>query len=169
MVNLLRRREMVQASGGSQQALYPLTDGTYAYENVTVEISNGNHVKLTYGSTLDSNHRYINLYKGTAGKDSSINSLPEWFVIPAGELAVLKLTNIVNTADRTCALNFRKANASTSGSFSTGDVALGNDITISKTLSTAFSTSCLFLFTNQNKAGTVEFDVSFVVDGVRYI
>lgn len=168
-MNLLRRREMVQASSGEQQALYPLTDGTHAYKNVTVEISNGNHVKLTYGSMLDSIYRYINLYKGTAGTVASIDSQPEWFVIPAGKLAVLKLTNIANTAGRTCAVNFRKANESMSGSFSTGDVVLENDITISKTLSTAFSTSCLFLFTSQNKDGTVEFDVSFVVDGVRYI
>lgn len=152
-------------------ALYPLTDGTYATGtgSATCTITNGNHVRIDLVQTIGGN-LFINLKDG--GMDTSatpINNKPEWFSIPNNVESILSITNITNNG-LTWQSNFRKANTTSSGSFGTESSSGSTDQIVTKTLLTAESVSCLFIYLSGLSAGDyIEFDVSFTVGGTKYI
>lgn len=162
----------VTVTASEPSALYSLTNGTYSSESgvVTVTISNGNHVRIDFASKVSSNY-FINLKDGRMGAGTAgvIDNQPQWFEIPSGVECVLSITNITNSGI-TRQFNFRKANANSSGSFGVASSSGSTDQSVTNTLATAESVSCLFAYITGNSAGSyIEFDVSFTVGGTKYI
>lgn len=146
--------------------LYPLTDRNVTVSGNTLEISNGNHVKYTVTS---SQYGFVNITSGEISSNANIvNNLASWFTIPANVPVILTLSNMTNSGATDLSTNFRLASASTSASFSTSGTS-GGERVVQKTLSSAENVSCFFLFSNSFKVGTIEFDITLTVDGVRYI
>ena len=162
----------LSGGGGGGGALYPLTDGTYTSETgkVTVTISNGNHVRVDFSSSVGGNY-FINLTEGLMGSAPAdvINNRPQWFNIPSDVQCVLSFTNVTNVG-LSWQSNFRLAGATTSGSFGTTQTTGSSDQIVTKTLSNTESVSCLFLYLSSMSEGDyLEFDVSFTCDGTQYI
>lgn len=157
-------------------ALYPLENGTWDSEATNpvyrITVSNGNHVKFESLRGV-SQQSFANLHDGGLSNSATIiNNLSELFVIPANAEATLTISNVVNSNSVSFNCNFRKANASTSGSFGIGDGAHLSGEIVTKTLSADESVSCAFFYHPQAIAtvgSVIEFDMSFTVNGVKYI
>lgn len=155
-----------------QAALYPLHNGSDAFGNLQLEISNGNHVKLlNTAAQQQSSDIFFNLHTCEVGGSTVVNNKPLLFTLPAGKTAVLRLYNIVNPDGVVFAANVRLANTSYSGTLSTGDAAHTGEVTVTKTPPSDVNASCLFVFSRQFilQAASVEFDVELTVDGQRWI
>lgn len=165
--------------------LYPLAVGTHPItvnDNTvgTMTISSGEytHVKLEFTSNAvipsggTNPYYFIRLNEGDCGRASLINNNAQWFNIPANVEGTLELANVVNASSIVFAMNFRKANATSSSSFGIADGTHTEGATKTVTLSTAESAGNLFWYTGENKtipANTVvEFDVKFTLGGERY-
>lgn len=141
--------------------LYQL--GEYAKTAQYEVIVNNGHVKITAVANFSSTLIGLRDLR-------TVNSLPSWFIIPAGSTVKINYTNVVNTSERTWNANFRKANASTSLGFGIGDGKhlSGESITIIPT--TDQDVGGLFVFMVSMATGDIlEFDVDVFVDGVRVL
>lgn len=153
------------------RALYPLTNGTYQSSSgkVILTITNNNHVRVEWTDSVSGN-LFINLTSGDiSASNSGINNQPEWFTIPSGVESILTLSNLTNNGVNFQS-NFKIANSTASGSFTTGIISSSSDVTITNTLASAESVSCLFMYVTGMSANEyVEFDVGFTVGGTQYI
>ena len=162
-------------------ALYPLAYGSYTIKATndlgTITVSKGakTHVKIEFPNAVTLNGgsftNLTSMLSGTSGSEI-LNNKPLWFTIPSGVLCELKLENPINTTGKNFAMNFRKALAATSLSWSLTDGQHTTDETISQTLQTAEDASCLFTYMQANTQipanSKIEFDITFTVDGIRY-
>lgn len=171
---MLKRRRAMMSQAEQQTVsdapLYPLKNGTHTFDDGSyVTVTNGNHVFI-HGPNLMG---YYNITDVAGHQDKvnnvlNINNKPLWFTVPAGVEAVLSVTNIDrHGTSGQIALNFRRANAATSGSFTTGNFSSSNDVTVTKTLGTDEAEGCLFVYATPSV--TAEFDVTFTVGGIRWI
>lgn len=166
---MLRRRMMVQMD---KAALYPLHNGSMSAEDIHLDITSGNHVKLSYiGEWEHTSAVYGNLHTGAlSGSPDIVNNQPLLFTLPAGKTAVLRLYNIVNTDNVRFAVNVRQANGSNSGPLSTGNQAHTGEVTATAAPDSTFNVSCLFLYSAHIMShAAIEFDVELTVDGERFI
>lgn len=152
---------------------YAFTNGTYNVDDVaTLEITRGNHIKLTFISALSTSPygASVDLNNAHVGLDNNNNT---WFTIPANKSATLALSNVVNSSYKNFQMNFRKVGVSQSASFGISDGTHTEGVEVTKTLTSAESVSLLFIYFSRDvqiAAGDVfEFDVTFTVDGERYI
>lgn len=143
---------------------YPFANGRWEYDGGSwIEITNGNHVHYYAVGTK----RYFNLSNieqntTTATELDNINSLPIWFTIPSGSECVLTASNVSGYLSDA---NFRLANATKSSTFFIGD---GKSIrSVSVTTTEDIDIGCFFTY--PVKAGEVEYDVEFTVNGERWI
>lgn len=140
-------------------------------EGSNVTISNGNHIK--YENIDGTMYQCINLFTGEfASGTDVINNKPTWFSIPANKEVVFTVSNIQRTSTLTSLeMNFRKANSTTSSDFHISfNPSTTDPTTITKTFTSDELISSLFFWVgNINQRGTVEFDISMTVDGVKYI
>lgn len=144
--------------------LYPFKNGKWTFSNGEwIEITNGNHVHCYAKSTKGFfNLSDIEQNTTTATDASNINNKPKWFTIPSGsvcELTISNLSGYLNDA------NFRLAEESTSGTFFVGQSK--NTYSVSLTTTEDIDIGCFFTYIN--KTGETEFDITFTVDGVRWI
>lgn len=157
-------------------ALYPLENGTWYSENENpvyqITVSNGKHVRFESLRGV-SEQAFANLHDGGISASADVvNNLPELFVIPANTETTLTISNVVNSGGVSFNCNFRKANASTSSSFGIGDGTHTDGATVTQTLQSDESVSCLFFYHTQAVAvagSVIEFDVSLYVGGTKYI
>lgn len=145
-----------------------LPNRTTTGTGVTCVTNKANHVKITLSSATGP--VVINLTNGQIGDSTVIDNLSDsLFEIPASTQCKLWLNNILNAAGNTFEINFRKTNASTSASFTTGSDAHTGTKTITQTLAAAEDVSCLYVWIETPIDGTIEFDVAFGVGDNRYI
>lgn len=162
----------MERSESSDEPKYQLAQGTFSSPagSKTLTIT-GNHVRL--GGTQYNN--MWNLTNGTYGT-AVHNNQPLWLTVPKNKTATLKISNITAgggfTSGANVAMNFRKANSSTSGSFNTGNFKPAqnpDDIVVTKTLGGNEEEGCLFIYMGNTSSGYAEFDVEFWVGNERWI
>lgn len=155
----------------TKYALYPLENGTYTFSNGnTVTVTNGKHVEITLVETLKGWADISDITENTATWDTADNvkNHNAKFTIPANATAVFTISNytyVTPGLPGPCAFN----------AFDTGTSTLGMDIqdlttqtgSSTKTFVSAADVGCLFAVPTYK--GSYSFDVSFVVDGIRYV
>ena len=159
------RRRMMRLTGSSAEPLYSLDQGSESGSGSTTMTITGNHVKMhNLYSTV------FSMYPKGHGSGSADNK-PLWFTIPAGVSCSLKILNITNTNGGIFAINFKKANSSTSGSFGTGNfnTATTTEKIVTNTLESDEDVGAIFLYPSASRTTEIEFDVEFWVGNVRYI
>lgn len=157
---------------------YPLENGIATMGKHTVEISNGNHVKLTYPdgvweqSYLPLSH-ISRIDGGTINNERNTAYSSEMFTLNAGDTVrlVKRNTNVTVTSgeDQTSVYSSMYLSHD---SGSAKDITKGNlfaDADGSITIVTNCSVDGLCLWTQQFNGKIVEFDVEMYVNGVRYI
>lgn len=154
--------------------LYPLKDGSFAFsDGSTVEVTDGNHVKISLANTGGS--KYINISNAnensnTISNANNINNQSLKYTIPSGKTAIFYIKNVGATAGNFGAeTNFKTANGSISLSFHTGvfsNASPTNNTTVESTV--GGDVGCLFVYTTSYNC-TFEFDVEFYVDDERWI
>ena len=177
-MNLLRRREMVQASGGSGSPLYPFPD----YSSTKVNVYGGNAVSVdTSSSTFTSSNLCICPIGGssvvsnraTSSQATSIvNNRPKIFTIPAGANVEVIYNVTEFSGANYWAANLRKANASTSLSYGSGNPTTAQKVTVSRTAAADEDVGAVFFYfpgVKTNNSVKFEVTVSLFVNGVRYI
>ena len=158
------RRLMMNVSS-SAAPLYTLDQGSESASGGTTMTISGNHVKM--------NNLYSTVYcmypKGHGS--GAADNKPLWFTIPAGVSCSLKLLNIKNTNGGAIAVNFKKANSSTSGSFGTGNFNTSGttEKIVTHTLEDDEDVGSIFIYPYASRTTVIEFDVEFWVGNVRYI
>lgn len=150
----------------TKYALYPLENGTFTFSNGNVvTVTNGKHVEITLAGTLQgwANISDISENTSTWNTADNVKNHSAKFTIPAGATAVFEISNLTST------------NKTSFNAFGTGAANLGMDISnvqtgtyiSTKTFESATDVGCLFAVPYAK--GVCNFDVSFVVDGVRYV
>ena len=155
-----------------KSALYPLANGTYSNDIATVVITNGNHVKCTRHNA--NAQVFFNISDVESNTDFTSTSLShdKWFSLSAGQTGVYTISNIVNDSGIIVSTNFKKSNTTTSGSFGIANYTGTDEKSVSATVNADVDYGCLFVLVNganNIENVVVEFDVSFMVDSVRYI
>ena len=157
----------------TETALYPLPDiaRTAVTGDITVEVTNGNHVKVII--TASSRGPYI--YAASA-QGAFYTNRGTLFEVPAGASWETEVTNISfsgnNSADNYFAAALKPSSSESFGSSggihisTTGDGTL-EDVSISGTAESATTIYCLLIFAYRSV--TIEFDYKFRVNGTRYI
>lgn len=156
---------MMNADVSSAPPLYSLDQGSESGSGGTTMTISGNHVKMNnLYSTV------FSMYPKGHGTGSADNK-PLWFTIPAGVSSSLKILNITNTNGGTLAVNFKKANSNSSGSFGTGNLntATTTEKIVTHTLEADEDVGSIFLYPSASRTTEIEFDVEFWVGNVRYI
>ena len=153
------------------EALYPLTDGVFTpMDNqpnaqpigCSVEITNGNHVKITGGETTK-NAIFVNLTNPDKGY---VNNLDKVFSFPAGANVKYKISNL--TTNMTAA-GFRVANSSSGISTLAINNLSAPGGNKEATVSADTDIGAVFIYGNVLAGATIEFDVSLIVNNQRYI
>lgn len=145
--------------------LYPFVNGRHEFSNGGwIEITNGNHVHY-YSNTNKGFYNLSNIAQNSTQNNNaaSVNNKPIWFTIPNGSECVLTISNI--SPNHLNDSNFRLAEQSTSSIFFVGDTK--NIRNVEVITSEDISVGCFFTYTN--KVGEYEFDVTFTVNGERWI
>lgn len=157
----------------TETALYPLPDiaRTAVTGDITVEVTNGNHVKVII--TASSRGPYI--YAASA-QGAFYTSRGTLFEVPDGASWETEATNISfsgnSSADNYFAAVLKPSSSESFGS--TGRIAISTtgdgtleDVSISGTAESAATIYCLLIFVYRSV--TIEFDYKFRVNGTRYI
>ena len=174
-----------------EPALYPLSNGTFSFSGnygQIITISNGNHVKIEYpNGDPYSNGCLINIStlskngNVSTSNQSAVNNLQDvLFTIPAGATAKLEAKNFTpsranlfrNETHKQFLINARKTGLSTSALTSIGyfDDMSSDTFTSEKVVTEATDVSCFFIYEQYIANGvTVEFDLSLIVNGARWI
>ena len=174
---------------------YSLASGTHTFSttNDTIEISNGNHVKMHLANLDDTYHANIfnlsslNLNTAvsyfrqtTPTNNGAVNNLSNtWFTIPANASVVFEVLNFTPSAtelfrgsgSRQFVINIRKTNTSSSA-ISTGlgfSSPTDFNAKTEQTITDQTACSCLFVYSDYTKAVDVEFDIRLTVNGVRWL
>lgn len=168
------------AEGGSGEAaaLYPIEAGTWISSErpgLTLTSYDGNRVRVTNNASGPSESFIVNIANPsiweTYSNAPAINNLPnEYIALEAGSSVESGIKFIDNPSGMTVAFGWRKTGASSSFSeISVSDTA--TDKSINVTTTTAASLSCGFIFVSGTLAvgNSVEVELSFNVDGVRYV
>ena len=152
-------------------ALYPLKNGSFTFSNGTkVTVTNHNHVEIEHPVNQKGWVDFSDLSENTSRWDTADNvkNHTAKFTIPANSTAVLTIFNFTKTVtagDGACAFN----------AYGTGTSNLGMDIanlkasTGSSTITPSSDTALGCLFAVPTFPGSYSFDVSFTVDGVKYV
>ena len=169
--------------GGYVEPLYPVKFPLYAANGTTVigsfyayRRNDCTHVKLSFSTNYSTAAVFVNLNTGASGGSTNelINNKSLWFTIPSGKQTVLKYANVVNAGEIQFRCNIRKANASENvNGYDMTDGTYTNGYTITVTQTTAQNASCFYLAFSTGALSsasgkTLEFDVSFTVDGDLY-
>lgn len=164
----------VYVSGTAEGAMYPLVDGSKTFsDGITLEISNGNHVKVS--STGWKQSLYLNLSNIDANGDKAVSAdnaayNGAWFELPGN--STVKFTKSNTTYSNATSFNANCLLAREDGtSLILYPLQKLND-DLSKTTSgvSGGNVGPLYLVVQGIDAGdTVEFDVELLVNGIRYI
>lgn len=170
--------------------LYPLESGSYTFatSKETITVSNGNHLKVEYPSTYSGTGNITNITDlskngaNSASNTAAVNNLTNTlFEIPSGASVVFSIENITksreevvddSTSSTQFAIGSRRTGTSTSAFSNTiGYINDGtNRLSINEIVDSAINLSCLMLYTQRlHKPLTVEFDLSLIVNGVKWI
>ena len=155
-------------------AKYPLVNGRYEFDNGGyVEVTNGNHVELMSRNTM-SFVNLSNIFQNSTSISNTLNidRLPSIYIIPDGVDARIEIKNVQCQGTFSVATNFRIANSTRSGSFSTGPATQNNPQyrnVIEKILDQNEDVGCYFVYSNTPIIKPVQFDVEFTVNGERWI
>jgi hypothetical protein len=152
----------------TKYALYPLQNGSFTFANgTTVTVTGGKHVKIDLVRTGGTADGYINL-SDTSENTSDLyttnnlfNKIKKFTILNGGnaEYSILNLT-----APNYCSFNVF-GTASSNVGMAISKITTGG--TATKTFTSDTDIGCLGFI--GYVAGTYEFDVSFVVDGTRYV
>lgn len=158
---LMRRRAMMAGKAAlTPTTLYPFPNNSEGRYTIT----NGNRLKVSSGNVIS--NQTVNLYALT----STINNLPERFVIPAGSTVrfVYQVSDIsrYGTTGRV-SFGLRKANTTQNLSYGSGNITQTGDFVAEFTAATDDSASCMYAYFNGIYALTV--DIFMYVDGERWI
>lgn len=157
------------------KALYPFKNGTFTYDDVTLTVSNGNHVKLT--RTASANRLELCLSDYTINKVLSgwenVYAQYNWFKLTAGDEVVLKRCNtIVNSlADTEVKSYVRIFKPWSNESIATYDKGLlREDETHTFTVESDGYVGCIIIDIEWSVGALdVEFDIEMYVNGERYV
>lgn len=170
--------------------LYPLTSGSYTFSTTgeTVTVSNGNHIKIDYGTADNTGSGSIinisNLMNNGLSSllndnKNAVNNLSDiMFTIPANASVVLTMENVTKTkAEITDSssgqfiVSLRKTATSTALMTSVGyPPNMDRRLSSTETITDETNCSCVFLYMLSTKENvSVEFDLLLTVNGVRWI
>lgn len=154
-MNLLRRREMVQASGGGNTPLHPLKDGNYKGTNGT---ASNTEVSLGY-------HIYVYKLYGDANWNVKFPFV-SGFSLVAGDVVEFKVNFTRITG---CTVQFRLMDdESSSKTLITGITAVG-EYSATVTMTGGLDVTRLYFgITSGSSKKYYDCDVSMWVNGVRY-
>lgn len=152
------------------RALYPLKNGTHTFSNgTTVTVTNHEHVRVVVasGNTSDGYIDISDVSENTSNFNTANNvkNHSAKFTIPSGGVAVFTVSNLTSTHGNSNSLNAYGTGSSNLG-MAISNIQTGSK-TATKTFTSASGLGCLFFVTRY--PGTIEFDVTFTVDNVRYV
>lgn len=163
----------VTASGTAGGVMYPLVDGSKTFtEGITLEITNGNHVKVSATKWLQNVN--LNLSNINANTDFAVSmdnvAFDEtWFALPAGTAVFAKKnTTYTNATSFNANCTFTKEDGTTFVIYGAQEFNL--DASKEHAFKAPVNIGSLNLYIQGIDAkDTVEFDVELLVNGVQYI
>lgn len=167
-----------EATDDGVKPLYPIPSGTWAnegWEGLTLTTTNGNRVKISNGSSVPTDSIVVNLANpgvfAMHRQFEAVNNIQaELFGIGAGNKVDASLSFVSNPSKASVAMGWRKTGESVSFSeISISDASTDSSISVVTVGSASISCGFLYVGGTLNPGESVEVEVSFKVDGVRYI
>lgn len=169
----------IVASNDSSLPTYPLESGTAEFtDGTTLEVSNGNHIKLTRGTSYNG---FSNIGKVSENSDNptantnAVNNQPEFARLYIGDNVKLNITNIKYDTTATApsmywAIGLREANGSTAV-ISTGNVTTHNNDDVLKEFDIEQEKGCgsIFLYLSDSLCKSFECDIEIIVNETKWV
>lgn len=169
----------IVASNDSSLPTYPLESGTAEFtDGTTLEVSNGNHIKLTRGTSYNG---FSNIGKVSENSDNptantnAVNNQPEFARLYIGDNVKLNITNIKYDTTATApsmywAIGLREANGSTAV-ISTGNVTSHNNDDVLMDFEIEQDKGCgsIFLYLSDYLCKSFECDIEIIVNETKWV
>ena len=132
------------------------------------------HVKLSFSGNT-ANQAFVNITNllSSNATNGIINNMPLWFTLSNGQQAVLKFYNVVNNGGIIFRANVRNTGSDSISGFSIPDGTHTSGETVTVTQTSTVNVGCIWLGfragdLSSASGKTIEFDVTFTVDGNLY-
>lgn len=151
-------------------ALYPLVNGNYTSSTgmFTVDVTNGNHVKISNLSGANAT-MFVNMLdivnNAPTASAEAVNNKSEKFTLNSGDSVVYSITG---TFPLGSSFGWRVSNSATAIA-ELAKSSMNESFTDEVTLSADYSVGSMFIYGAFKAGYTYEFDVSLIVNNQRYI